>query len=176
MMRFLLFVLCAISYQLAVAETASDLSPKTQSQELQQNIPTLGVYDDLLKGNSIRVDARLDRSMAPQQFAGTVSFSQNVMAIPEEADGTLDEIAQKLKADRHLDVELIGHSSLSGSREYAIARSDKRLAVVEAELIRRGVRKNQIRKTLMGDTNTESPCSASECMQAALRVDLYLVN
>lgn len=129
----------------------------------------------LLADNSVRINAELQGPRGEKTLAGVIRFDRGPSVVPGGAAEVLDDIAQRLKADRHLDVVLIGRVDLSGSWEYGVALSEQRVSAVEAELLQRGVRKSQIRRNISGHADSES-CASSECLRAALDVEMHLTD
>lgn len=137
--------------------------------------PTSAV-PSLLGDETVRINAELRGANQKTTLAGVVRFTQETLAVPGGAGEVLDDIAARLKADKRLDVVLVGHADISGSREYSVALSDKRLSAVEAELLQRGVKKAQIRRNISGQRGDATACSTIECRHAALNVEMHLSN
>ncbi|MFY9329940.1 MAG: OmpA family protein [Georgfuchsia sp.] len=107
--------------------------------------------------------------------AATVFFLPGSSAISKDSFAVINTFAEKLNNNARSKVLLIGHADDLTSDEYCIALSGKRITVVEAELIRRGVKQAQIRKRpLGGESLISKDCASKLCRQANRSVELQL--
>ncbi|WP_220635674.1 OmpA family protein [Georgfuchsia toluolica] len=106
--------------------------------------------------------------------ASTIFFSLGSTVLGKDAYPVIDAAAKKLGDDRST-VLLVGHSGDLTSNEYCIGFSEKRIAVVEAELLKRGIRRMQIRRRPLGKgAFASSECRTKSCREASRSVELKL--
>lgn len=89
----------------------------------------------------------------------------------------IQKIAAQLYKKRSLAVTLIGRTDHLGSKEICIAIANKRLEVVEDELVRNGVKTKQIRNHVRGcEMATDRPCLSETCRRQRRSVELLIVE
>lgn len=86
----------------------------------------------------------------------------------------VEAMAERLKADKSLQVTLIGHANDNGSRSYSLAISDARVRIV-AELLRKhGVAPGQIRREALGNEKLPKDCTSAACRQRYRSVEMRI--
>ncbi|MEQ8332227.1 OmpA family protein [Nisaea sp.] len=108
---------------------------------------------------------------APKASAGSaisIAFGTDAKSLPANAEGTLDDVAQKMKADTAMRVQLLAYAS-AGERSEAKARrlSLSRALEVRSYLIGKGVASTRMDVRALGN---QAPDGAPD------RVDLTLIS
>ena len=108
---------------------------------------------------------------APKASSGgaiSIAFDAETKSLPTNASGTLNEVAEKMKADKSMRVQLLAYAS-AGERSEAKARrlSLSRALEVRSYLIGKGIASTRMDVRALGN---QSPSGSPD------RVDLTLVN
>jgi outer membrane protein OmpA-like peptidoglycan-associated protein len=101
-----------------------------------------------------------------------IFFASNATGVDEAGRRKLRAHAERLKANRRLNVTLVGHTDHLGSRSYNLAIAERRTAAVAEVLTSLGVGRTQIRRYGVGSEKLGPPCQTSECRGRMRRVDL----
>lgn len=111
--------------------------------------------------------------VAATPLAPSIYFSRGDAEVPSTAAPLLDQMAEELRGDRLRRLVLRAHTDHMGSKEYCLALSEKWAALVEAALVRRGVRGTQILIRARG-RELAPACDSESCRGSWRRVELVL--
>jgi outer membrane protein OmpA-like peptidoglycan-associated protein len=105
------------------------------------------------------VDARGCTAKAPLFEAGEtalvlrgVQFEKNSDALTAASHAVLDEVADSLRANADVNVEIAGHTDATGEDAYNLGLSRRRAEAVRAYLVRRGVAAERLAARGYGET------------------------
>ncbi|NBC06276.1 MAG: OmpA family protein [Bacteroidetes bacterium] len=93
---------------------------------------------------------------------GDIYYDFGETAIREGAAGSLDELAQMMKEDPVMEIELIAHTDCQGSETFNLRLSLERAENAKAYLIEKGVAPKRIRAFGYGETQPVNDCDCSE--------------
>lgn len=105
--------------------------------------------------------------------APSIYFSPGDAEVPPAAAPLLDQMAEELRGDRLRRLVLRAHTDHMGSKEYCLALSEKWASLVEAALVRRGVRGTQILIRARG-RELAPACDSEACRGSWRRVEMVL--
>ncbi|MDC9701323.1 MAG: OmpA family protein [Alphaproteobacteria bacterium] len=99
-----------------------------------------------------------------------VFFSVNSAKLSREARTVLDAQTRWLKHYRNLYVRIEGHADERGTREYNLALSARRAAVVHNYLLKKGILASRLRTVAYGKERPVSLCENLSCWSQNRRV------
>lgn len=83
-------------------------------------------------------------------------------------------VAQRLKADQHLHLTLVGHAIENGSRSFNVAVAEARIESIAMILKKHGVKTYRITQRNQGSEGVPKNCRSARCQQVMRRVDLLV--
>jgi outer membrane protein OmpA-like peptidoglycan-associated protein len=93
----------------------------------------------------------------PQPQTFTVFFALNSIALNAEARQTIAQAATAARSGQYTRLNVVGHTDTSGSAAHNQGLSERRAAVVRAELLRNGVPSNDIAASGVGESELAVP-------------------
>jgi len=93
---------------------------------------------------------------------GDIYYDFGETVIREGAAGSLDELAQMMKEDPLMDIELIAHTDCQGSETFNLRLSLERAENAKAYLIKKGIAPKRIRAFGYGESQPVNDCDCSE--------------
>lgn len=106
-----------------------------------------------------------------------IFFAQGSVVLSPEAGEIMSRFAKTLKENRRARLLLIVYTNDPGSREYCLALSKRRVAMVATELIKRGARPIQIREMPQCEESSGlTSCLSERCRQARRRLEFRLLE
>lgn len=175
-----LALLVAITLPLVFAGCATQVPQEEPPKQELPVVPKIG--NDIL---SSPPETPASRSVEPPNVVeelpviaeeSTALFTLSSATLSYKEKQKLEIIAERLVADRNLQVSLIGYAIDNGSSSLNLAVSDNRVASVAEFLRRRGVQSGQIRVQALGSEKIPSNCRSSKCRQQFRRVDLVITK
>jgi OOP family OmpA-OmpF porin len=103
-----------------------------------------------------------------------VFFDWNSADLNERARQIIGEAAQQARAQRTTRIEVAGHADRSGTVQYNQALSQRRAETVAAELVRRGVAREEIEVTAFGETHPLVPTADNVREPQNRRVEIII--
>jgi peptidoglycan-associated lipoprotein len=122
----------------------------------------IGCSQDEQKPEEVVTPENADSPGAPEADAGanvdakTVYFAFDDYTVSMDAQATLNQLAERLKANKSAVVQIEGHCDERGSTEYNIALGQRRAQSVKDYLVRLGVEESRLSTISYGE---EKPAS-----------------
>ena len=173
---------CAMLCLGLMAGCATTVAPPSVSGDTSSNMPTRYAATEAfnskgkLQQSQDAMRAVLSESIPPDL---TVWFVDGQSEMQANSGQRLQELADKLKQDKQLDVQLTSKSPASGSHSLCLAQAAAKLNTVASRLLQLGVQPYQIRQRNMGCEAAllaQAPCSNADCRPAKERVEVRLLK
>lgn len=165
-----------------LAGCATTVSPPSTSSDTNSPVPSRYAATETLNGkgklqqSQDAMRAVLTESIPPDL---TVWFVDGQSEMQTNSGQRLQELADKLKQDRQLDVQLTSKSPTSGSHSLCLAQAAAKLNTVASRLLQLGVQPYQIRQRNMGCETAllaQAPCLNADCRPAKEWVEIRLLK
>jgi OOP family OmpA-OmpF porin len=105
-----------------------------------------------------------------------VTFLLNVAKLTEEGRATLDTVAETMKTQHDLKVEIAGHTDSIGSEAYNTLLSQQRADAVRTYLIGKGVEENRMTAVGYGELEPVADNATEEGRKANRRVEFRITT
>ena len=145
------------------------IQPGTQEVSVEQKVED-GRRTTTLGSNKESQSLPEELPMIAEESA--VFFSLGSATLSYKEKQKLEIIAERLVADRHLHVVLMGYANDNGSSSFNLAVSDNRVTTVATFLRKQGVHTGQIRVQALGGEKVATNCRSAKCRQQFRRVGL----
>lgn len=116
------------------------------------------VFADSLQSDTVRMNFVLQR-VHPGQVVRTVYYGYNEADLSRTAQRDLDEIAQFLKANPDLKVELVSHTDCRGNASFNSELSDRRASAAVEYLYLNGIPRERMTFKGMGESDIKNGCT-----------------
>jgi peptidoglycan-associated lipoprotein len=116
-----------------------------------------------------------DWGVAPANYE-TVYFDFDKSNIKPEFRGTLEAIADDLKANSHRFVRAVGHCDERGTNEYNFGLGERRAESVKAYLVALGVEAGRIRTLSKGEEEPADPGHDEAAWAKNRRVEFFIFD
>jgi hypothetical protein len=165
-----------------LAGCATTVAPPSASRDTDSTVPPRYAATETFNGkgklqqSQDAMRAVLTESIPPDL---TVWFVDGQSEMQANSGQRLQELADKLKQDKQLDVQLTSKSPTSGSHSLCLAQAAAKLNTVASRLLQLGVQPYQIRQRNMGCEAAllaQAPCLNADCRPAKERVEIRLLK
>jgi len=146
-----------------------------------ESLESAGAMDGVVR--DIFFEARSAPSVAPRPAPArktlpleNIYFATDSSVIDARYNTEIAELAEFLKSNPGVRVQMAGHTDSSASDQYNDALSERRVEAVKAALMQRGVNASQLVTGAYGEEKPSVPNTSAENMQLNRRVELTVVN
>lgn len=135
----------AVAVESSTTTIAEEVVSKTQKDPLPK-ITSVSEPKDIKKSSVIEVQKQLVSQI--NSISEEVIFKLNAAKLNKEMLKKLDDIADILKTNPDLKINIIGHTCNRGTKQYNDVLSSQRADYVKRELLKRGVKKRNFNNTI----------------------------
>lgn len=143
----------SFSVRLALPPTAASASMANETDTVGKTANTV-IRTGGLRGSNIKAGETV--------ILGDIHYGFGETVIRELAAGSLDELAQMMKEDPLMEIELIAHTDCQGSETFNLRLSLERAENAKAYLIEKGIAPKRIRAFGYGEAQPVNDCNCSE--------------